>query len=223
MHVPFEGLRHFENILKKNAYNLNYLKLYEPHHFPETDSFELLIIMGGPMGIYDDQDYPWLKEERDFIEKAIVNGKKVIGICLGAQFIADALGAKVYPNKQAEIGWFPIHKRTPHPLSKELPESFPVFHWHGDTFNIPEQAVHLFESKGCSNQAFIYDDRILALQFHLEINAEGLQEMLQFVGDNIVEGKYVQSAAEIKEKQAYIEDCNRYLALLFEAFIQLPL
>jgi GMP synthase-like glutamine amidotransferase len=158
-----------------------------------------LIVMGGPMSVYEENIYPWLKDEKIFIRKAIDAGKTVIGICLGSQFIADVLGAKVYPNNIKEIGWLNVTKAAEHEITRNFQETFSVFQWHGDTFDIPEKAVKLFQSEVCSNQAFIFDNRVLALQFHYEATAESINEMLIHGADELIPAATVQSAQEIRE------------------------
>ena len=140
--------------------------------------------------------YPWLTGEKNFIRAAIDTGKAVLGICLGAQLIADVLGSLVHPGDFKEIGWFPVtltDEGRKAGISAILPAKLPVFHWHGDTFSIPEGAIHLAESSACKNQAFIYDDRVLALQYHLESTSESIQSLVRNCNAEIVDGKYIQS------------------------------
>ncbi|HIQ37729.1 MAG TPA: type 1 glutamine amidotransferase, partial [Desulfocapsa sulfexigens] len=123
---------------------------------PAPDSVAALIVIGGSMGIYDHEDYPWLQIEKEFLAQVVGHGIPILGICLGAQFLADVLGAKVNVNPQKEIGWFPVirNKTVPDFLESVLPEKMTVFHWHGDTFGIPEDAVNLYSSEACAHQAF---------------------------------------------------------------------
>ncbi|MEI7851737.1 MAG: gamma-glutamyl-gamma-aminobutyrate hydrolase family protein, partial [Kiritimatiellales bacterium] len=183
-HVPFEGLGCIEPWLIENGHDVSCMRLWAGDSFPNTGNVDGLIVMGGPMGVYDEAIYPWLAEEKAFIKKIIAQDKPVLGICLGAQLIAEVLGAKVAKNKQREIGFFPVfgksaaltEQRPPGGLRSvatasedwKLPGEFMAFHWHGDTFGIPEGAAHLASSAACGNQAFIYKDNVLALQFHLE-------------------------------------------------------
>ncbi len=194
-HVPFEGLGSIESwAVQKNA-EITCTQLFNDEDFPSHDNFDWLIVMGGPMNIYDNETYPWLKHEKTFIKEAIDCGKTVLGICLGAQLIADVLGAKIYANQEKEIGWFPIT------LAKDLPnseltamfnEGKEVMHWHGDTFSLPDQATRLASSKACQNQGFIYQNRVIALQFHLETTKDSLSKLIANSMDEIVEAPYIQ-------------------------------
>ena len=136
-HVPFEDLAYIETWAKDKGHSLSVTKLYLNEKLPGMDDFDWLIVMGGPMNIYEEREYPWLVEEKQFIEEVIKTGKVVLGICLGAQLIADVLGGKVRQNDYQEIGWFPVTKTSEANNSvffKSLPDDFMAFHWHGDTF-----------------------------------------------------------------------------------------
>lgn len=211
-HVPFEGLGCIEQWIATKGYSINYTKLYDKPQFPALNEFDWLIVMGGPMGVYDEAIYPWLKEEKEFIRQSIDSGKKVVGICLGSQLIAEVLGAKVYPNKQKEIGWFEIHKTESAkslPLLEQLKEQFIVFHWHGDTFDLPADSERLFSSAVCLNQAFLYKKTVLGLQFHFEVTSQTLKEMIENGKNELVEDKTIQSAAKILEQTNYIDSNNQ--------------
>lgn len=200
-HVAFEGLGHISHWIAQQGHRLSLSRLYAGEPLPELDSFDRLVIMGGPMNIYEDERYPWLAGERAFIRRAIAAGKSAVGICLGAQLLADALGSKVYGGTHKEIGWLPI-RVTEAGQQSELWQGLPtapvVFHWHGDTFDVPAGAVHLAESAGCVSQAFVYDNRILGLQFHLESTPQTVEAMLSHCGDEVVAGQYIQSEAQIR-------------------------
>ncbi len=213
LHVPFETPGCIEKWCKQNNHNTSFTRLYNNEPLPSFESFDWIVIMGGPMGIYDDKDYSWLKLERSFIKEAINANKVVLGICLGSQFIADALGAKVYKNKVDEIGWFNIEKNqeSNHPIINNLPELFPVFHWHGDTFDLPEGALHLFSSEATINQAFIYNNKVLALQFHMEITPELLNGMMDNVNANLTEKEYIQTKKEILSQIEISELTNKFM------------
>ena len=166
------------------------------------------------MNIYEEEIYPWLVPEKKFIREAIESDKIVIGFCLGSQLIANTLGAKVTSNKDKEIGWFPIlltdeAKNTPIFQNQVL--NFSVFHWHGDTFSLPKNSIKLASSKGCNNQAFLYNDKVLGLQFHLEVTAGSLHEMIKNEETELQDGNYIQSAQEIKDNAHFISQCNNFL------------
>jgi GMP synthase (glutamine-hydrolysing) len=194
-HVPFEGPASIAQWAQDASHEISITHIYKNQTLPSLSAFDWLIIMGGPMNIYEENKYSWLISEKEFIRLSIESGKTLIGICLGAQLIADALGAKVYANKEKEIGWFPIKltgEGMASPLFGHLPGQFTAFHWHGDTFNIPSGAVHLAKSDGCENQAFLYDDRVLGIQFHLESTLQSVTELVSNCKEDITAGRYVQ-------------------------------
>ena len=156
-HVPFEDLGMMEPIFLENGYQLTNTSFYKPYIMPSVHDFDCLIVMGGPMGVNDESVYPWLHDEKKLIEDAVKHKKTILGICLGAQLIAQVLGAKVYPNKYREIGWFDIE--TIQEVNKTiLADIFPprtsVFHWHGDTFDMPRGAAHIAKSEACENHSY---------------------------------------------------------------------
>ena len=211
-HVSFEGLGCINQWITTKGHTVNYTKLYDNPQFPVLDEFDWLIVMGGPMGVYDEAMYPWLKEEKEFIRRAIESGKTIVGICLGSQLIAEVLGAKVYPNKQKEIGWFDIQKTEfakSQPLLEQIEELFTVFHWHGDTFDLPAGSERLFSSAVCLNQAFLYKKKVLGLQFHFEVTSHTLKEMIENGMSELVEDKTIQSATKILEQTNYIDSNNQ--------------
>jgi GMP synthase-like glutamine amidotransferase len=219
MHVPFEGLGCIADWIGSNGHSVSFTKLYEPHSFPSQQAFDWLIVMGGPMGVYDDDKYHWLADEKNFIKESIDAGKTVIGICLGSQLIAEVLGAKVYPNNQKEIGWMPIHKTEggkSAPILSSVEDEFTVFHWHGDTFDLPEGSTPLFSSQACVNQAFLYKDKVLGLQFHFEVTPEAVREMVTNGMDELVENNTIQSATTILEEQSYLKKNNERLISILE-------
>jgi GMP synthase-like glutamine amidotransferase len=200
-HVPFEGLGAIEKWSGKRGHTLSSTRLFAGDPLPQNDQFGMLVVMGGPMGIYDEQEYPWLIAEKSFIRATIEAGRPVLGICLGAQLIADVLGARVSANTQKEIGWFPVTSTdaVPDVLTGILPEKQTVFHWHGDTFDLPADAIHLYSSNACRNQAFLFKDRVLGLQFHLETTLESAMPLMQNCRNELVPGPWIQTEQEILE------------------------
>jgi len=217
-HVPFEGLGHIGQWIADQGHSLTLTRLYAGEKLPRPEAFDRLVIMGGPMNIYEDDRYPWLAQERAWIREAINAGKSAVGICLGAQLLADALGSPVVAGREKEIGWWPITLTEEGKTSgflDDLPERPTVFHWHGDTFALPKGAVHLAESEGCQGQAFLYDNRILGLQFHLESTPATVGEMLTHCGHELVPGKYIQSENQIAAVEpALYQEINRLLETL---------
>lgn len=210
-HVSFEALGSIEPWAKEMTYEITSTRLFAKEPFPDLDDIDWLIVMGGPMGIYEEDKYPWLSAEKNYIEQAVAQGKIVLAICLGAQLIADVLGAKIYPNKYKEIGWFPIqktHETSETRLADFLPGEIDVFHWHGDTFDIPTGAIHIAKSAACENQGFIYDEHVVALQFHLETMEQGAKDLIDNCQDDIQESPFIQSSAEIFADKKRFETIN---------------
>ena len=198
-HVPFEGLGSIHTWLQSMRADVTVTKFFESPTLPDVDDLDLLIIMGGPMSVNDEADHPWLAAEKQFIRSAIENDKAVIGICLGAQLIAAAMGAAVYPNKKKEIGWFPITGTQPDNAEElfTFPQELLVFHWHGETFDLPDGAMRLARSDACHNQAFQLGSRAIGLQFHLEATPAGARDLVHHCRDELRPSRYVQSEAEI--------------------------
>ncbi|MCS6833120.1 MAG: homoserine O-succinyltransferase [Flammeovirgaceae bacterium] len=221
-HVPFEGLGNIEAWIKEKNYALSATHFYQHDELPNLDELDTLIIMGGPMGAYDEDKIVWLKKEKKFIQQAIERGKKVLGICLGAQLIAEVLGARVYPHKHKEIGWFPVsltHEGQSHPFLRNVPTDFTVFHWHGDTFDMPPNAVHLAKSQATFHQAFAYGKNVLGLQFHLEMNEALIQSMLVDSEEELKKAPFVQTTDEIRNNQTYFASNKKLLWTILENFI----
>jgi len=219
-HVPFEGPGNIGRWAMNHGHGLVVTNAWQ-YEFPEEKWYDVLVVMGGPMSA-NDEHMVWLKQEKKIIERAISKNKKVIGICLGAQLIADVLGAKVYKNPEKEIGWFEV-ELTPggrkNPLFQDFPDSFNVFQWHGETFDLPENAVHLAKSEGCANQAFLYDGNVLGLQFHIEGMKQGLMQMMANSLNEMTPGRYVQSEDEIRAKTDFnLEPTSQLLYRLLERF-----
>jgi GMP synthase (glutamine-hydrolysing) len=211
-HVPFEGLGCIEDWANASGFRLSLTRFYENDLLPELDQMDWLLVMGGPMGVSDEPKFPWLTREKRLIEKAIQRGKVVLGICLGAQLIADVLGARVYRNQFKEIGWFPIELTEAGQTSSLfgfLPARPTVFHWHGDTFDMPREAVHLAQSEACRNQAFVYKERVIGVQFHLETTAAGIEALVKNCADEIVEGPFIQSPKEMRDHCQEIPSSTR--------------
>jgi GMP synthase-like glutamine amidotransferase len=222
-HVEFETPAYFMQLIQK--YNLPYTTSIagNANYLPSQDSFDLLILMGGPMNVDETDTYDWLADEKKFILDSIKKGKKIIGVCLGAQLIASCLNAKVKKNEFKEIGWFPVFK-TPeaadHQIFSGLPDSFMTFHWHGDTFQIPQNCIRLAASAACSNQAFVYKDKVVGLQFHSEVTLESIGALIDNCRSELTEEKYIQTENEIiAQSKALVRETNEYLEKIFNNLI----
>ena len=220
-HESFESLGCIKDWIKKREYQVSATRFYENPLLPNLSDFDFLIIMGGPMGVYDEDKYPWLKDEKIFIRKAIENNKVVLGICLGSQLIAAAMGAKVHRNKYKEIGWFPIQINNDHNIFSILPREIMSAHWHGDTFELPNGAVHIAESSACKNQAFIYNDRVIGLQFHLEFTGDSLKGLIEHCRDELVKDHYVQTEKEILDNLELLNTTNNFLFQVLDNVVKL--
>lgn len=202
-HESFEGLANIRQWVDKRRYHLSATRLFLGEILPDPENLDVIIILGGPMNIYEEEKYPWLRMEKAFIKACVERQKAILGICLGAQLLADVLGGSVTKNEKPEIGWFPIYL-TPegqkNPMLRYLPQKFTTFHWHGDTFQLPPGASHLAWSTGCSNQAFAYGDRILGLQFHLEASEEMVMQLIRHCPGDIARHateEFVQSEEDV--------------------------
>lgn len=197
-HVLFEGLGSIEPWLKNSGYEISSTRFFNSGLLPEIENIDLLVVMGGPMSVNDEPEYPWLVKEKEFIRSAIEAGKPVLGICLGAQLIANSMGSEVFPNTVKEIGWFPVEAVESKSTSVfQFPEETEVFHWHGETFSLPIGAVQIAKSTGCENQAFQIGSKVIGMQFHLETTSVSAQAIVENCRDELVEGEYIQSEAEI--------------------------
>lgn len=198
-HVPFEGLGLIEPWLVSRGHTLTATRWWNGETAPAGDVFDALIVMGGPMNIYEHDAFPWLVAEKAAIGEAILAGKSVLGVCLGAQLIADVLGGEVTRNAEREIGWWPI-RPVPTPADADeagfaLPAETTVLHWHGDTFSLPPGAARLADSEACAQQAFVWGGRVLGLQFHIEMDATAVATIAEGCADELAGGgRWVQPA-----------------------------
>lgn len=206
-HVPFEGLGFIETWLNTHQHTISVTRTWANDVFPSMESFDVLIIMGGPMGVYDDHQYKWLADEKNFIFDSIKEEKGIIGICLGAQLLACVLGATVYTNKFKEIGWFPVEFDPEFAdwLGSPVPGSLSVFHWHGDKFDNPYGGNMLASSAACNHQLFTYGNRMIGIQFHLEADPAAVSEMLKHGSEELIKDQFVQDAATIASFRSFEE------------------
>jgi len=201
-HVSFESPGIIAPWLEATGYDITVTRFHERPELPNASDIDFLVVLGGPMSVRDQQHYPWLVAEQAFIREMINRGRPVLGICLGAQLIAGALGASVYANPVSEIGWFPVERVEPDALADTtavfpFPATAQVFHWHGETFDLPSRAIQLARSQACENQAFQLGRTVIGLQFHLETTPELARQLVSHCRDELVDGPFVQDEAKI--------------------------
>ena len=198
-HVPFEGLGAIEPWLTAAGYRITQTSFYDASSaLPKPEDIDFLLVMGGSMSVNDEHQYSWLKREKQFIADVIAAGKAVLGICLGAQLIAAVSGANVYANKAREIGWFPVESTVSADSAVfRFPSRLDVFHWHGETFDLPVGATRLARSAACENQAFQLGSAVIGLQFHLETTGDSARQLVASCGNELTDEPYIQTAAEI--------------------------
>ena len=195
-HAPFEDLGSIRFWLDQRAAEISYTRWFAGDPVPVLDGFDMLIAIGGPMSVNDERDLPWLKDEKLAMRDAIARDMPVLGVCLGAQLIASALGARVYPNAVKEIGWFPIQAVSG--SSFRFPSECTVFHWHGETYDLPENATNLARSEACEHQAFQLKQNVIGLQFHLEMTPDSAIAMVENCRHELIPDRYVQSEDELR-------------------------
>lgn len=223
-HVAFETPGTIAEWAALNNCSITYTRFFEEKFsFPPLSEFDLLLIMGGYMNVDEEETFPWLKQEKLFIKDSIDAGKKVIGICLGSQLIAAALRCAVYKGKEKEIGFFPVqfsNEAKSNALFDHFTSPYTLFHWHGDTFDRPENAVVIASTDTCKHQAFFIHPNIIGLQFHLEMNETTIEQMLLHDGGELEEeGMYIQSAAEIRTGLDHLGKNKEDLFLLLDKFL----
>jgi GMP synthase (glutamine-hydrolysing) len=215
-HAPFEAPGHIADWVVERGHSFAVTRVYHQEPYPTLDSFDALVVMGGPMGVHDAARFPWLTEEKRLIEAALQADKRVLGVCLGSQLIADVLGARVYRNRFQEIGWFPVHSTEAGRAQWNLPREFPVFHWHGDTFDLPKDAVHLAKSAASEQQMFALGTHVLGIQFHAEVTRAGIEDFVRHGSSEVGEGPYVQSPSDLAGTDADIAAAHALLDAILD-------
>lgn len=222
LHDPLEGPGLILDWMKEKNHETCLVNFYEDSWLSDINEIDGLIIMGGPMNVGDVADeYTWLEDEADFIQQFIKSGRKTLGICLGSQMISDAMGAKVYRNQNTEIGWHQVtveKKNIPSGYEGIFPEKFITFHWHGYTFDIPENCTNFVSSEATRNQAFI-NKNVAAFQFHPEMTKDGVLKLVE-KHEDVFDKNYpfIQSRDEILKTNNHFEINRTFLYKFLDRF-----
>ena len=222
VHLDFETLGNIRDWVGKKEHSISITMPCENQIYPEIGDIDLLIIMGGLMSVYQEDEYPWLKQEKEFVKSVIFSGKAVYGICFGAQMLSDILGGHVSRNEYREIGWHKVRSLDEFDRNAQLfnvQKELTVFQWHGDTFTLPSRCIRLFESEACPEQGFIYGDNVLALQFHPEVDADCVESLLENCSSDLEEeGMYVSSKNEIRGRDDLLEASAKLMFSILDWF-----
>jgi GMP synthase (glutamine-hydrolysing) len=216
-HGPTEGVARIGDWARSRGHQLAISRLDLGQDLPRPEEFDLLVVMGGGMNIYQYRDFPWLRKERELIVRSIETGKAIFGVCLGAQLLADALGARVHQNAEKEIGWLPVRFiDRPYGFDR-FPTEATVFHWHGDTFEIPRGSRRIAESDGCLNQGFVQGDRLVGLQFHIEVAADAIADFIAGGESEMRPARFVQSVDEILRAKPDLQQTDAALVSMLDS------
>jgi GMP synthase-like glutamine amidotransferase len=219
-HDHFEDLSSVGEWAKEKGHDLSCSRMDIGDKLPDLNSFDWLIVMGGKMGVYESKEFPWLDEEIKFILQTIESGKTVLGICLGAQLLAAALGSRVYMNIQPEIGFFPVSFND---VAQEdnvfrlFGKERMVLHIHNDTFDLPVGAVVMASSAATANQAFKYKENVYAFQFHFEVNSGRVDQFIRESMETLPEGDWIQPVREVMEYSKVCHENNLILWQILDA------
>jgi len=205
--------------LHDHQFDISTIRFFESDPIPELKDVDWIIIMGGPMSVNDEQLHPWLVSEKEFIRQCIAANKVVLGICLGAQLIASALGCRVYKNNEKEIGWFPLKKNkdSRSGLFTQFPNEMFLFHWHGETFDLPEGAELIASSEACRNQVYCLGNNVIGLQCHLESTLQSVTALIQHCRLELLPGPFIQQEQEMTaHANAYIPQMQEVLGKILD-------
>lgn len=221
-HADFETPGVIESWAIDKKYTFQISKPYKGDKLPEIDDFDFLIIMGGPQSPLDIASDPYLVDEINLIKSALHQHKKILGFCLGAQLIGEALGAKTERSPEKEVGVYPIsltQEGLNDPLLKDLPQTFPVIHWHNDMPGLLQDSALLGYSEGCPRQIVRYKPLVYGFQCHLEITREGIETMIEAVPQDLKPSTFTQTREELLENN--YTAINKMMCDLLDKFIQL--
>jgi len=215
-HVPFEGPANIALWAAARGHALRRCLLHAGDALPEPQDYDLLVVMGGPMSVHDELQFPWLAQEKRCVKLAVAKGRSVLGVCLGAQMLSEVLGGQVTPGVHREIGWHPVEASpwaASSPLFRGIPRRFTAFHWHGETFSVPKGAVLLAGSEACPHQGFGVGGKLCGLQFHFETSLESMEALIANGGDDLAPAPFTQSPETMRSLAAQHLDALK--AMLF--------
>jgi GMP synthase (glutamine-hydrolysing) len=222
MHVAFETPGIIEKWALDRGYIFDGTLMSADKELPDAADIDFLIVLGGPQSPLRMNDYPYLRDEVDLISAVIRQNKPVVGFCLGAQLIAEALGASTRKSPNKEVGGFPVQLTTDgqkDPILKGFPPEFAVIHWHNDMPGIPDGATLLARSAGCPHQAFRFGDRIYGFQFHMEPTLESIKPLLEDAADDLAPSEYTQTPEEILSFD--FETMNRRMTHVLDSIVNI--
>ncbi len=224
-HVEFERPFLVKSWAEEKGIELTRTAFFLDEALPSLAEIDALLILGGPMSVHDEEKYPWLKTEMQFVAAAMRSTKPVLGICLGAQMMARTLGSQVIIMPEKEIGWFDIEwseAAKKNPLFSDLSKIESVLHWHVEEFETPSESTALAKSNFCKNQAFLYQDNKVGLQFHMEISPKKSKNLIEAMPEELADlSAYVQSPAEIREgPKSYKETRKDFFRFLDKLYLQ---
>jgi len=223
-HDHFEDLGYIGDWAEAHNFTTSVTRFDLKPELPSLDDFDWLVVLGGKMGVNDSDKYPWITSEIEFIKQAILAGKIVIGVCLGSQLLASALGARVYKNSEPEMGFYPVvfnQNATSDSVFKHFPAELNVMHLHFDIFELPAGAVAMAESQLTPVQAFRYGNNVFALQFHFELTESNAPVFIREVTPEIVPGRLVQYPSEMLQKIKYCRLNNEIFPRVLDGILEL--
>jgi GMP synthase-like glutamine amidotransferase len=218
-HDPLDGPGALLEWAEAGAHEVNFCLICNEELLPSLESFDLLVSLGGPMGAYEEEKYPWLVQEKQYLREALAGGKKILGLCLGAQLLADSLGGNAFRHTCKEFGWQPIEALPEGATWFGTADTFKAFQWHGDTYTLPPGAVQLARNQAAEQQAFLIESpsggKVLGLQFHLEWTEKMAREALADPDATPERSPFVQTPEEILSDLSLFDSArSRFFALL---------
>jgi GMP synthase-like glutamine amidotransferase len=218
-HDPLDGPGAMIEWAEARGHTVATCLICEGAPLPPIESFDLLVSLGGPMGAYEEDLLPWLGIEKQYLRQTVAAGKKILGLCLGCQLLAEALGGKAFRHTCKEFGWQPIE---PLPQGADwfgTQKPFKAFQWHGDTYSLPPEAVQIATNEACDQQAFVIGNQVLGLQFHLEWTEQMARDALADPGAAPPKSPFVQSPEEILSDPSLFETGKRRFFLMMDRFV----